>query len=69
MWISGLCSTTVSLATKFSIRFIPKIVGFTHSWAHKSAKTLPYGIAYWKNGMKFGKGNLYLANYTYTVKR
>ena len=37
-WISGLCSTTVPLVEKFSIRFMPKIVGFAHSWVHKSPK-------------------------------
>ena len=52
VWISGLCSTTVPLAKKFSIRFMPKIVGFTHSWVHKSPKTL--WIAYWQNGLKSG---------------
>ena len=52
MWISGLCSTTVPLVKKFSIRFITKIVGFTHSWVHKNPKTLPYGIAYWQKRLK-----------------
>ena len=69
MWISGFCSTTVPLVKKFYIRFMPKIVGFAHSWGHKSPKTLPYGIAYWQNGLKSGKGNLsLLANSTYKAK-